>query len=205
MKKIYLLLLIFAPLIGYGQSSVYPNITTGGGGGSSSTVNTTPPIYGDGSSGSHVRPDTGYHKGALGTYSLHQKDSIANALKQNKADTANNSVNGVMTNYDHLMLLYNTPAKNLTFSGVIDLTSHKSSNYNDYSISGTLSVTIASNPIDGSIAGIILIANGTNTPTFTGLYLSSGTWVNTNGTKNLLTFWQLGGHTYFSISQPAVQ
>jgi hypothetical protein len=50
-------------------------------GGGISTVNTTPPIMGDGSSGNHVRVDTGYHPHALSTFYLHQKDSIAIASK----------------------------------------------------------------------------------------------------------------------------
>jgi hypothetical protein len=47
-----------------------------------STVYTTAPILGDGSSGSHVRADTTYKNGSLGTYSQHYKDSIAITLKQ---------------------------------------------------------------------------------------------------------------------------
>jgi hypothetical protein len=204
----------------------YNSNIAGSSSGGISTVNTTLPIMGDGSSGSHVRADTTKAPGRLATYNdvLGKVDKVIGkglstndltsvlktkydsvSLKQNKTDTASNSVNGVMTKYDHAMLFYNTPAKNLTFSGPIDLTNHKSSNYNDYTITGALSVTIIANPVDGSIAGILLTADGTNIPTFTGLYLTSGTWANTTGTKNLLTFWQLGGHTYFSISQPSIQ
>jgi hypothetical protein len=128
-----------------------------------------------------------------------------NLLKQNKTDTASTIQSGVMSLYDYKQMVYNSVARNLTFSGSIDLTSHKSSNYNNYTITGSLSVTIGSSPLDGSVAGIILIADGTHTPTFTGLYLTSGSWVNTSTTKNLITFWQLGGSTYFSISQPVVQ
>jgi hypothetical protein len=88
MKKILLLLLIFAPLIVYGQSSVYPNVTTGGGG--ISTVNTTSPILGDGSSGSHVRVDTTKHQTGLATFN----DVLA---KQNKLTLTTTGTSGAST------------------------------------------------------------------------------------------------------------
>jgi hypothetical protein len=52
------------------------------GGGGISTVNTIAPILGNGSSGSPVSADTGFHPHALATYSEHQRDSILASSKQ---------------------------------------------------------------------------------------------------------------------------
>lgn len=98
----------------------------------------------------------------------------------------------------------NIVKNNLTFSGTIDLTTYKSANYNDYTISTTLAITVAANPVDGNTAGVVIIGDGIHTPTFTGLYITSGSWDIVNGHRNLIVFWQLGGHTYFEITQPTL-
>ena len=84
------------------------------------TVYTTVPILGDGSSGNHVRADTSKAQRSLATYNdvlskISKGDTVThganqyvtptqNLLKQNKADTANNSVSGVMSPTDHQRL-----------------------------------------------------------------------------------------------------
>ena len=93
---------------------------------------------------------------------------------------------------------------NLSFTGTVDLATYPNANYNDYTISTNLAITVAANPVDGNIAGVAIIANGTNTPTFTGLYGDATQWVITNGVRNLIVFWQLGSHTYFTITQMTV-
>ena len=57
---------------------------------------------------------------------------------------------------------------NLSFSGTVDLTTYNSANYNDYTISSNLAITVASSPVDGNTAGVVIIGDGTHTPTFTG-------------------------------------
>ena len=98
----------------------------------------------------------------------------------------------------------NKLGNNLSFTGTVDLATYPNANYNDYTISTNLAITVAANPVDGNIAGVAIIANGTNTPTFTGLYGDATQWVITNGVRNLIVFWQLGSHTYFTITQMTV-
>jgi hypothetical protein len=125
--------------------------------------------------------------------------------KQNHTDTASTTQSGIMTITDYNKMVYNTPATGLTFSGVIDLTSHVSSNYNDYTMSGVLSITIASTPKDGSKAYLVIIGNGSNTPSFSGLYLTGGYFDATLYAINDIEFKQVGNKTYYSISQAILQ
>jgi hypothetical protein len=115
MKKIFIILFSLISVLGYSQS-VYPKVygvsrndstggsggnyfatpyyvATHGGGGGISTVYTTSPILGDGSSGNHVRADTGYHNGGLLPWSKHVQDSISITLKVDKVTNKGLSTN----------------------------------------------------------------------------------------------------------------
>lgn len=80
----------------------------------------------------------------------------------------------------------------------------------------TVTGPIAFAPADGAVPGAsciaVLVANGTNTPTFTGGFAaadaewgSSLGYVNTAGYTNVIQFWYDGAGYRYSISQPATQ
>lgn len=101
----------------------------------------------------------------------------------------------------HDSISYLTPVRGLTCIGNISLT-NKNTEYNDLTLSSNLAFTVASSPITGSMAAIYITPAG-HTPTFTGMYLSSGSW--STSLPNLVIFWYRYGKTFFSISQPAIQ
>ncbi|MEI6317422.1 MAG: SwmB domain-containing protein [Pseudomonadota bacterium] len=75
--------------------------------------------------------------------------------------------------------------------------------YARYSITGALTIARGSSAIPGTQATVTLVANGTNTPTFSGFTELSGSsgWVNTSGIRNLITFFYDGTTYWYSIQQ----
>jgi len=130
-----------------------------------------------------------------------RSNGLAQGVKFTKDSTQNDStlqtIGGVKK---QIIGSYNTPSKGLTFSGVVDLTNHISSNYNDLTISSNLAITVSSSPVDGTTSGVVILGDGTHTPTFSGMYGDATKWTIGTGARNLIAFWQLWGHTYFSIT-----
>lgn len=175
------------------------------GGSGGSTYTATAPIK---ITGTVVSADTGYHKNALVPFYLHQKDSTLAASKLSPNGNGSSltgitaSQVGAATNAAiHDSIAYLSPVRGLTCTGSISLT-RKNTDYNDLTLTSNLAFSTASNPITSSMASIYITPNG-YTPTFTGMYLTSGSW--STSSSNLVLFWYRYGKTFFSISQPAAQ
>lgn len=93
-------------------------------------------------------------------------------------------------------------ATGATFTGAIDLSKYFTS-YLNYQMVGALALTIASGAIIGGFAEGIIIGDGTNTPTLTGIVEdpNSGGYVATNGTKNRFVCAKFQDAVYITYTQ----
>jgi hypothetical protein len=69
-------------------------------------------------------------------------------------------------------------------------------------ITGATTFTVSGTPVAGGTCTLKLTANGVNTPVFPGIHWGgSAGWVNTAGTVNIVTIWNDGDATYYSVAQ----
>ena len=69
-------------------------------------------------------------------------------------------------------------------------------------VAGALTFTVSGTPAAGGICTLKLTANGVNIPEFPGIHWGgSAGWVNTAGTVNIVSVWNDGDVTYYSIAQ----
>lgn len=95
-----------------------------------------------------------------------------------------------------------TPQTGLTFAGEIDL-NRAFSSYLNYQLTGALVLTIKTGSAIGGFAEGIIIGDGTNTPTLTGIVedVNSAGFVATNGIKNRFMCTKLQDAVYITYSQ----
>jgi hypothetical protein len=77
----------------------------------------------------------------------------------------------------------------------------------DISITGATAFSVDDAPaaVNGGSCLVRVIADGTNTPTFTGMTrLGAGAWVNTAATVNVVQFMRVAGVVYYAIAQHGV-
>lgn len=69
-------------------------------------------------------------------------------------------------------------------------------------VAGALTFAVSGTPAAGGICTLKLTANGVNIPVFPGIHWGgSAGWVNTAGTVNIVSVWNDGDATYYSIAQ----
>lgn len=96
-------------------------------------------------------------------------------------------------------------AGNVAFTTAVPMTSAAGSVMVPQSVGSVLAFTVGAGAVPLGACYVRLIADGANTPTFTGFTEvgSSAGWVNTAGILNLVSFWYDGTSYYYSVQQPA--
>lgn len=94
-------------------------------------------------------------------------------------------------------------ATDIPFSLAIPLTSGGSAYMPQQNVTGAMNFTVMANAVRNSLVYLRLVANGTNTPTFTGFKEWGGSlgFDNRNGIVNQLQFFNDGYDTYYTASQ----
>ena len=89
-----------------------------------------------------------------------------------------------------------------TFTGEIDLSKYFTS-YNNYTLTGALELTVVSGAIVGGFAQGIIIGNGSNTPTLSGITLdpNSADFNPANGIKNRFMVVKLQDAVYITYTE----
>lgn len=160
-------------------------------------------------SGSVISADTGYHKNALSSFYLHQKDSTLAASKLSPNGNGSSltgitaSQVGAATNaaiHDSIEFLkpsniaYSTT---ITFNKALTIMAGKTLATDDV-------LTIAANPVEGSSVEVVLIGNGTNTLTSSAFNYQSGSFDNTNGTVNFIVMHYANGKSHIWFKTEAL-
>jgi hypothetical protein len=84
--------------------------------------------------------------------------AIQDSLTQLKADTVNSSRNGVMSKYDYVLLLRNTPLTGQTFTGQFNLSTNLYVTYNQYTLNTTIIPTISASPLKNAYCRLVINA-----------------------------------------------
>ncbi|HQL08159.1 MAG TPA: hypothetical protein PLE35_01060 [Lentisphaeria bacterium] len=94
--------------------------------------------------------------------------------------------------------------KSAAFSAAVPLTGLQT-NMSSYVVTGAIAFTVASGAVTGGSATVDLVADGVNTPTFSGMYPTNGSasYLNVAGAINSITFYQASGVTWYSITNNA--
>lgn len=102
----------------------------------------------------------------------------------------------------HVLTKFNS-SDSIAFATAVPLTMRGAAYMPQQAVASVLAFTIAPNPVQGALAYVRLVANGTHVPTFAGMKEWGGSlgYDNRNGIANQVQFFYDGVDYWFSISQ----
>ena len=95
-------------------------------------------------------------------------------------------------------------AEDIDFSAAVPITGLQT-DMGSYVVTGAVAFTVAPGAVTGSSATVDLIADGSNTPTFSGMFPTNGSadYLNFAGAINTITFYKSSDVTWYSITNNA--